>query len=82
MRRARCVHRHTWAAPPDEAALLAMHPKQVEELIESYRQNAVWQGTTETVRWYTKEIYGKLGVSSRTQAVARARQLALLPSDA
>jgi conjugal transfer pilus assembly protein TraF len=40
------------AAPPDEAALLAMHPKQVEELIESYRQNAVWQGTTETVRWY------------------------------
>jgi conjugal transfer pilus assembly protein TraF len=39
-------------APPDEAALLAMHPKQVEELIEAYRQNAVWQGTTETVKWY------------------------------
>ncbi len=40
------------AAPPDEKTLLALHPKQVEELIEAYRQNAVWQGTTETVRWY------------------------------
>lgn len=39
-------------APPDEKALLGLHPKQVEELIESYRQNAVWQGTPETVRWY------------------------------
>jgi conjugal transfer pilus assembly protein TraF len=39
-------------APPDEAALLALHPKQVEALIEAYRQNAVWQGTPETVRWY------------------------------
>lgn len=31
-----------------------------------------------TVKWYTAQIYGKLGVSSRTQAVARARELALL----
>ena len=38
--------------PPAEAALLALHPKQVEELIESYRQNAVWQATPESVRWY------------------------------
>lgn len=40
------------SAPPDEAALLALHPKQVEALIEAYRQNAIWQGTPETVRWY------------------------------
>lgn len=28
----------------------------------------------ETVKWYTKQIYSKLGVHSRTQAVARARE--------
>jgi predicted ATPase/DNA-binding CsgD family transcriptional regulator len=31
-----------------------------------------------TVKWYTGQIYGKLGVSNRTQAVARARELGLL----
>jgi ATP/maltotriose-dependent transcriptional regulator MalT len=31
-----------------------------------------------TVKWYTGQIYGKLGVNKRTQAVARARELALL----
>ena len=31
----------------------------------------------ETVRWYTKQIYGKLGVHSRTQAVLRSRELGL-----
>lgn len=31
-----------------------------------------------TVKWYTSQIYGKLNVSSRTQAVARARELRLL----
>ncbi len=31
-----------------------------------------------TVKWYISEIYGKLGVSSRTQAIARARDLKLL----
>jgi len=31
-----------------------------------------------TAKWYTSQIYGKLNVSSRTQAVARARELALL----
>ncbi len=33
-----------------------------------------------TVKWYTTQLYGKLGVTSRTQAVVRARQLELLPS--
>jgi LuxR family maltose regulon positive regulatory protein len=32
-----------------------------------------------TVKWYTSNIYAKLGVSSRTQAIAKARQLQILP---
>src|ERR1044071_9185602 len=32
----------------------------------------------ETVRWYTKQIYSKLGISGRIQAVNRARELNLL----
>jgi len=32
-----------------------------------------------TVKWYTSNIYGKLDVSSRTQAIAKARQLDILP---
>jgi predicted ATPase/DNA-binding CsgD family transcriptional regulator len=31
-----------------------------------------------TVKWYTSQIYGKLGVKSRTQAIARARELGLI----
>jgi DNA-binding CsgD family transcriptional regulator len=31
-----------------------------------------------TIRWYLKQIYEKLGVHSRTQAIARARELNLL----
>jgi LuxR family maltose regulon positive regulatory protein len=34
-----------------------------------------------TVKWHTGNIYGKLGVKSRTQAVARARTLGVLPAD-
>jgi LuxR family maltose regulon positive regulatory protein len=32
-----------------------------------------------TVKWYTSNIYAKLGVASRTQAIAKARQLQILP---
>jgi DNA-binding CsgD family transcriptional regulator len=35
---------------------------------------------TDTVRWYNKQIYSKLGVSSREGAVARARELGWLDS--
>lgn len=34
--------------------------------------------TKETVRWYNKQIYSKLGTSRRTEAIARARQLGLI----
>jgi LuxR family maltose regulon positive regulatory protein len=34
--------------------------------------------TVGTVKWHLSNIYSKLGVSSRTQAVARARELRLL----
>jgi len=30
-----------------------------------------------TIRWYNRQIYSKLGVSHRTEAVARARALRL-----
>ena len=32
----------------------------------------------ETIKWYNKQIFDKLGVGSRTQAAARARELGLL----
>lgn len=35
----------------------------------------------ETVRWYTKQIYGKLGVHGRTQAVLRSRELGLFKTE-
>ena len=34
--------------------------------------------STGTVKWYTSQIYGKLGVKNRTQAVAQAQALSLL----
>jgi predicted ATPase/DNA-binding CsgD family transcriptional regulator len=37
---------------------------------------------TSTVKWYIQQIYGKLGVNSRRQAIARARELGLLKDSA
>ena len=34
--------------------------------------------TTETVRWYNKQIYSKLGTSRRTEAIALARKMGLI----
>lgn len=36
--------------------------------------------TVGTVKWYTNAIYGKLAVKNRTQAVAYAREIGLLPA--
>jgi len=35
--------------------------------------------TLPTVKWHTSHIYAKLGVNTRTQAVAKARSLGILP---
>jgi len=37
--------------------------------------------TKETVRWYNKQIYSKLGTSRRTEAIALARSMGLLSDD-
>jgi predicted ATPase/DNA-binding CsgD family transcriptional regulator len=37
--------------------------------------------TPGTVKWYTKQIYSKLGVHSRTQAIAQAQALGLLDAE-
>jgi predicted ATPase/DNA-binding CsgD family transcriptional regulator len=34
--------------------------------------------TINTIKWYNRHIYGKLGVGSRTQAITRARHVGLL----
>jgi LuxR family maltose regulon positive regulatory protein len=34
--------------------------------------------TVNTVKWYARNIYGKLGVGKRTEAVSRARELGIL----
>ena len=34
-----------------------------------------------TVKWYVRKIYGKLGVDNRSTAVARAQSLGLLPTE-
>jgi predicted ATPase/DNA-binding CsgD family transcriptional regulator len=37
--------------------------------------------TTNTIKWYNRQIYSILGVGSRTQAIARAHELQLLDED-
>ena len=34
-----------------------------------------------TIKWYNRQIYSKLGVGNRSQAIARSKQLGLLTAD-
>lgn len=72
--------------PPQDATLiepLSEREREVLTLIasgHSNRQIAVQLFlSVGTVKWYTSHIFSKLGVQNRTQAIARARQLNLLP---
>lgn len=74
--------------PSAEGALVEpLTPRELEvlELISSGDSNHTIARklviTISAVKKHTGNIYGKLGVKSRTQAVARARQLRLLPLD-
>jgi len=42
------------------------------------QQSANGSSSKETVRWYNKQIYSKLGTSRRTKAIAKARRLGLI----
>ncbi|MDP9373832.1 MAG: LuxR C-terminal-related transcriptional regulator, partial [Chloroflexota bacterium] len=73
---------HGPAVPPLAEALTARE-REVLALLAAGASNAAIAGqlflTEATVKKHAGRIFGKLGVASRTQAVARARQLGLLP---
>ena len=75
----------TAASPADMSALVEPLTDQELEVLGLIAQGLTNQQTADelvisvgTVKFYTSQIYGKLGVNSRTQAVARARELGLL----
>lgn len=79
-------------APSPVAVMTALVPEPLSarehELLrvlaggDTNRELAVALGISAgTVRWHLSNIYGKLGVQRRTQAIARARSLGLLPDD-
>ncbi len=78
------------AATPTEDAMALVEPLTSREL-EVLRLIAAGNSnrtiaeklviTVSAVKKHTGNIYGKLSVNSRTQAVARARQIELLPAD-
>lgn len=73
------------ASPPDMSALVEPLTDRELEVLGLIAQGLTNQQIADelvisvgTVKFYTSQIYGKLGVNSRTQAVARARELGLL----
>jgi len=84
-----------WTVPPQSAnkdqhseiLVEPLTPRELEvlQLIAAGDSNQVIADklviTVRAVKKHTGNIYGKLGVSSRTQAVARARQFDLLPTN-
>ncbi len=70
---------------PDQSALVEpLTPRELEVLQLMAEGHTNQQIADEliisvgTAKWYTSEIYGKLGVNNRTQAVARAREFELV----
>ena len=75
-------------AAPDQAALVEPLSTRELEVLRLVAQGFSNQQiasrlsvATSTVKTHINNIYGKLGVQSRTQAVARARQLGLISGD-
>lgn len=73
-------------APEPEGGLIEPLTEREQEVLELIAAGLSNQAVAEklvlstgTVKWYTSQIYQKLGVSSRTQAVAAAREKGLLP---
>jgi non-specific serine/threonine protein kinase len=74
------LHTKTWIEP------LSQRELEILRLISDGLSNhAIAQKlflSDNTVKWYNKQIYTKLGVNSRTQAISLARQFSLLESPA
>jgi len=70
-------------APPRQPLVEPLTPRELEvlQLIAKGLTNQQIADTLilslGTVKWHTSQIYGKLGVGNRTQAVAQARRLGL-----
>lgn len=69
----------------DNAHLLAPLSKREREILAQLSNGLSDQQIADelflslhTVKWYNRQIYSKLGVSSRTQAIAHAKKLGLL----
>ena len=73
------------AAETRHGSFEALSPREAEILtllsqgLSNKEVAATLYLSVRTVKWYTSSIYAKLDVSSRTQAIARARQLEILP---
>ena len=67
----------------DNSRILTERELQVLGLIaDGFSNRAIAENlifSVGTVKWYVHQIHSKLGVNSRTQAIARARELQLLP---
>ena len=68
--------------PPDEIQILNERERQILHLIAKGLSNREIAAnlifSVGTVKWYVHQIYDKLDVGSRTQAIDRARELNLL----
>ena len=68
--------------PTDVSELLTPREHEILHLIiDGLSNKEIAQRLTvalSTVKWYVNQIYGKLGVRSRVQAIVRARELALI----